>query len=96
MNNSTIQINNLEFSYGKKSHPTPIVLNIKELKIENGEKVFLYGPSGFGKSTLLNILAGVLEVEKGSVEVLGKNLHSISQSARDHLRGEEVGYIFQT
>ena len=95
MNNSTIQINNLEFSYGKKSHPTPIVLNIKELKIENGEKVFLYGPSGFGKSTLLNILAGVLEVEKGSVEVLGKNLHSISQSARDHLRGEEVGYIFQ-
>jgi putative ABC transport system ATP-binding protein len=91
MTTSSIQIKDLKFSY-KGSTP---VLNIDKLVIEAGEKVFLFGPSGHGKSTLLNILAGVLEVESGQVEVLGSNLHDISQSARDHLRGEQVGYIFQ-
>jgi putative ABC transport system ATP-binding protein len=91
MTTSSIQIKDLKFSY--KDSPT--VLNIAKLTIEAGEKLFIFGPSGHGKSTLLNILAGVLEVESGEVEVLGVNLHDISQGARDHLRGEQVGYIFQ-
>ncbi|MDO9182957.1 MAG: ABC transporter ATP-binding protein [Bacteriovorax sp.] len=91
---TSIDINDLKFSYSKKTN-TPLVLNIDKLVINSGEKVFLYGPSGHGKSTLLNILAGVLEVETGKVEVLGQNLHAISQGARDHLRGEHIGYIFQ-
>lgn len=96
MTTKSILLKDLKFSYKSKNKlPTPLVLNIDELVIETGEKVFLYGPSGFGKSTLLNILAGVLEVKSGNVEVLGNNLHSISQGARDHLRGENVGYIFQ-
>lgn len=93
---SAIHLKNLKFSYrSKKNLPAPLVLNIDELKILSGEKVFLYGPSGYGKSTLLNIMAGVLEVTDGNVEVLNTNLHKISQSARDHLRGENIGYIFQ-
>ena len=96
MTTPSILLKNLTFSY--KPHlniPSPLVLNIDKLEILSGEKVFLYGPSGHGKSTLLNILAGVLEVKTGHIEVLGTNLHSISQGARDHLRGENVGYIFQ-
>ena len=96
MTKSSIHLKNLKFAYNsKKNQNSPLVLNIDELEIQSGEKIFLYGPSGHGKSTLLNILAGVLEVNTGEVEVLGTNLHSISQSARDHLRGEQVGYIFQ-
>lgn len=91
MTTLSISVDKLNFSY-KNNVP---VLNIDQLKIESGEKVFLYGPSGFGKSTLLNILAGVLKVNNGQVEVLGKNLDQISQSQRDHLRGENIGYIFQ-
>ena len=96
MTSLSIHLKDLKFSYSpKKNALSPLVLNISELDIISGEKVFLYGPSGFGKSTLLNILAGVLEIKSGYVEVLGKNLHSISKGARDHLRGENVGYIFQ-
>lgn len=93
---TSIQIKDLKYSYKtQKNTVSPLVLSIDELEIKSSEKVFLYGPSGYGKSTLLNILAGVLEVKSGSVEVLGRSLHDISQGARDHLRGENIGYIFQ-
>lgn len=96
MTEASILLKNLKFSYKQlKDKPAPLVLNIDTLEILSGEKVFLYGPSGHGKSTLLNVLAGVLEVKTGNVEVLGVNLHEISQGERDHLRGENVGYIFQ-
>ena len=80
------------FSY---DNTNKLVINIDQLDIETGEKVFLYGPSGHGKSTLLNLTAGVLKANSGSVEVLGHELTQISQSKRDHLRGEKIGYIFQ-
>ena len=96
MTTSSIYLKDLKFAYRSKTNvPSPLVLNIDELKIFSGEKIFLFGPSGHGKSTLLNIIAGVLEVSEGHVEVLNTNLHKISQSSRDHLRGENVGYIFQ-
>lgn len=92
----SIQIKDLKFSYPQKNKQTSeLVLSIGELLINAGDKVFLYGPSGHGKSTLLNIMAGVLTTKTGLTEVLGINLQTISQSARDHLRGENVGYIFQ-
>lgn len=71
------------------------VINIDYLEIKNGEKAFIYGPSGYGKSTLLNLTAGVLKATSGEVQVLGKNLSEMSQSKRDQLRGEKIGYIFQ-
>ncbi|MGZ3788775.1 MAG: ATP-binding cassette domain-containing protein, partial [Bacteriovorax sp.] len=95
MTTKSIRLKDLKFSYNQKNKQAPLVLNIDELEINQGEKVFLFGPSGYGKSTLLNILAGVLEVTSGTVEVLGNDLHAISQTSRDHLRGENVGYIFQ-
>jgi putative ABC transport system ATP-binding protein len=91
-NPPAIFLKNLTFKYQDNS---PLVLNIDELRVESGEKIFLYGPSGFGKSTLLNILAGVLEANTGEVNVLNNSLQSLSQHKIDHLRGEKVGYIFQ-
>jgi putative ABC transport system ATP-binding protein len=93
MNNKphSIKITDLKFSYDKKK----TVLDIKDLEIAEGEKVFLYGPSGFGKSTLLNLLAGVLKFDTGEIEVLGKKLSSLKETEKDKLRGSEIGYIFQ-
>lgn len=85
-----INIENLEFSY----HSQPI-LKIGQLNIENGEKVFIYGPSGYGKSTLLNIIAGVLNIQSGKLTVLDHDFSKMNISQRDQIRGEEIGYIFQ-
>lgn len=87
-----ISLSNCLFSYGKNSK---LVININQLDIESGERIFLYGPSGHGKSTLLNLTAGVLKANSGQVNVLGQDLTRLSQSQRDHLRGEKIGYIFQ-
>ena len=70
-------------------------LAIPELRVADGERVFLHGPSGGGKSTLLGLLAGVLVPTAGEVRVLGTTLSSLSRSRRDAFRGDHVGYIFQ-
>ena len=87
----TLRIKDLEFSYKKNSS----LLNISSLVLKKGEKVFLKGNSGSGKSTLLSIITGIIAPQKGEVSVLGKNLELLSQSQKDSLRGERMGYIFQ-
>jgi putative ABC transport system ATP-binding protein len=71
------------------------VLEVPELRIDRGERVFIFGPSGSGKTTLLGVLAGVLAADAGSVRILGSDLAVMSAGARDAFRAEHVGYIFQ-
>lgn len=92
MKASALRIENLQFAYSKGN----LVLDMEEFVISRGEKLFLFGPSGSGKSTLLELIAGVLVSQQGRVEVLGRNLAEISAVQRDRLRGEEMGYVFQS
>jgi len=89
---NAIELNKCQFTYTPHS---PLVISIDQLEIKNGEKVFLYGPSGLGKSTLLNLIAGVLKPTSGNLLVLDHNMSDLSPSKRDQLRGEKIGYIFQ-
>jgi putative ABC transport system ATP-binding protein len=60
-----------------------------------GERVFLHGRSGSGKSTLLNLVTGVLPAQCGVVRVLGHDLARLRRGARDRLRADHIGFIFQ-
>ena len=73
----------------------PDILHTPSLLIEGRERVFLYGPSDSGKTTLLGLLAGVLGATEGSVRVLGRDLSTLSARQCDAFRGARVGYIFQ-
>jgi putative ABC transport system ATP-binding protein len=88
---NAIVINNLKFSYQNTE-----ILNIPSLKINKGEIVFLYGPSGTGKSTLLELVAGVLKNQFGSLSVCGESLDQKSLMELDRFRAENIGYIFQS
>ena len=70
-------------------------VDIAALHIAAGHTVFLHGPSGGGKSTLLGLLAGVLLPASGSVSLLGTDWASLSGPRRDAFRADHVGYIFQ-
>jgi putative ABC transport system ATP-binding protein len=87
-----IHLQNVVFGYDRR---TP-VLHVEELVVKTGKRVFLYGPSGSGKTTLLGLITGILRPQSGSCKVLGQEMTRMSMSARDQLRGSEIGYIFQS
>ena len=67
-----------------------------ELEFKKGEFTGIVGPSGSGKTTLLNII-GSLDVQtEGSVEVMGKEIKTLSAKQSSRLRSEHIGFIFQT
>ena len=70
-------------------------LDVPELAIDAGESVFLYGPSGSGKSSLLSLIGGVTRPERGRLCVLGSDLAPLSARARDRFRADHIGFIFQ-
>lgn len=88
-----IEIRDLEFTYAGAQTP---VLHVPHFKVDAGERVFLHGPSGTGKTTLLEILAGVQIPQRGSVSLSGQELTAMSPAARDRFRADHVGYVFQS
>jgi putative ABC transport system ATP-binding protein len=70
-------------------------LSFPPLQLARGESLFVHGASGSGKSTLLGLLAGVLVPADGRLHVAGHDMTQISQSARDRVRADHIGYIFQ-
>lgn len=87
-----IEVRNLAFRYRGQARS---VLTLDALRVSAGERLFVHGPSGGGKSTLMSLLAGVLIAQSGQVLLLGIDWRSLGSSARDRRRGDHVGYLFQ-
>ena len=71
------------------------ILHGISLDIHAGEFVSIVGPSGNGKSTLLNMVTGIDRPTSGEVIVTGQPVHAMSENQLAKWRGEEVGIIFQ-
>ena len=71
------------------------VLRGIDLKIMQGERVFLCGASGAGKTTLLYTLAGLERPQRGRVQIGGEDLYGLSRRDQSLLRNSKMGYIFQ-
>ena len=54
------------------------------------------GESGGGKTTLLHIISGIVAADSGSIKLDGKELTQYSESTRDRIRADKMGYVFQT
>lgn len=72
------------------------VLRDVSFEIPNGAFVAIVGPSGSGKTTLLGLLAGLDQPSRGAVLLDGSDLTQLDEDARAKLRGEKVGFIFQS
>ncbi len=85
---------NLHRSYaiGQK---TVEVLHGLSLHIKRGERVFLCGPSGAGKTTLMYTLAGLEQPQEGRVLVAGEDIYALNLRRRALFRNKTMGFIFQ-
>ena len=72
----------------------PILTGI-DLAVAAGERVALQGESGVGKSTLLNLIAGLDVPDAGSIEVAGQRVDRLSTPERARFRREKLGFVFQ-
>lgn len=89
---SIIDISQLTFRWPRQK---TALLDIPSLVIQKGEKVFIKGPSGSGKSSLLSLLAGINEPTTGTIKLLQQPFSQLKPTARDRFRADHIGYIFQ-
>ena len=70
-------------------------LNIDNLSFEQGSKTAIIGTSGFGKTTMLNIIAGIITPQKGWVKVNDQIINKLEDAERRNFRIQRIGFIFQ-
>ena len=75
MSSPLVKIKNLKYSYSDNS---VFEMSIKSFFLEKGERLLIYGESGLGKSTFLNLISGSIESQDGYIEILGKNISNPS------------------
>ncbi|HOB95680.1 MAG TPA: ABC transporter ATP-binding protein [Aquabacterium sp.] len=85
-----LQLRGLARRYGD----VPVFTGV-DLDLAPGEFVALLGESGVGKSTLLNIIAGLDEADAGSVLLAGQDVRALPEPGRAKLRRERLGFVFQ-
>src|SRR6266536_5171109 len=88
-NRVVISIRGLEKSFGSNK-----VLQGINLDIHKGENVVVLGRSGSGKSVLIKIIAGLMKPDKGTVTLLGKDVHQLNKKELIQLR-LKIGFLFQ-
>lgn len=85
-----IQTNNISINYGS------LILKFPEIKLNSGDQLLILGNSGSGKTSLLNILGGLISPNTGTVLLNEINLMSLSKNKVDNFRGKNIGFIFQS
>ena len=77
-------------TYGQRT-----VLHQLDLQLAAGDYVAIMGESGVGKSTLLNLIAGLDAPDTGSLHIAGTRLDAMNDDAATLLRREKLGFIFR-
>lgn len=90
-----VEIRNLTKQF-RKGDEVITPLREVDLDIEDGDFVSLMGPSGTGKSTLLNLISGIDRADQGTIVVDGVDVTRLSRGRLADWRAANLGYIFQT
>jgi putative ABC transport system ATP-binding protein len=86
-----LELKNLQFSWPGQA----LLFDIPQLKLQQGQHLFIYGASGAGKTTLLNLLCGIYPSQQGDILIAGQSMAKLSARKRDQLRASAIGVVFQ-
>ncbi len=93
---SLLAISALQKSFRTPDGERKLIVDVAEFSLAPGQQLALRGESGSGKTTFLHLIAGILAADSGSIRLGGRDMAALGESARDRLRAETIGYIFQT
>jgi putative ABC transport system ATP-binding protein len=82
-------------TYRTGTHEVPALRGV-DLDVRPGELLMVMGPSGNGKTTLLNCLSGLDDIDAGTVTVDGEDLFAMSDAVRTRHRANRMGFVFQS
>ena len=85
----------LELSAVTKRYGSRVVLDRVSLSVRAGEYVAIIGDSGIGKSTLLNVIAGLEPIDAGEIVFENQQLNTLDDDALTLLRRDHFGFVFQ-
>jgi putative ABC transport system ATP-binding protein len=92
---SAILMRNVSKRY-RRSRDFVAVLDRFELDVPAGQFVALMGPSGAGKTTILNLIGGLDHIDSGEVVVAGRHIEQLSGSQLSQWRAAHTGFVFQS
>jgi ABC-type lipoprotein export system ATPase subunit len=93
---SLLEISDLKKTFRGPDGSGHLVIDVPRFALEERAQVALSGESGSGKTTFLNLIAGILKPDSGVIRLAGEPISELSEPARDRLRARTIGYIFQT
>jgi putative ABC transport system ATP-binding protein len=91
-----LQINRLQKSFAAPGGGRHRIVDVPEFPLGAGKQLALAGESGSGKTTFLNLIAGILTPDAGTIDFNGERVSGFSEPKRDRFRAQNIGYIFQT
>ena len=92
----SLVLDNLKKSYREPGGGSIPVLNVARFELQTAEQVALIGSSGGGKTTLLNVIAGITTPDSGRVVIDNIDVTGLNEPSRDRFRAMKIGFVFQT
>lgn len=91
-----LTITGLKKSFTSPEGSSVLIVDVPQFTLAAGEQQALRGESGSGKTTFLHLIAGILAADQGTIDLAGTSLSGLAEPARDRVRADKIGYIFQT
>ncbi len=95
MSPPVIQVETLQHRYQDARGQLLLDLRVEAFELPAAAQCAVSGASGVGKTTFMNLLAGLLPVQGGRLSIAGEALSEAGEAARDRIRGRHIGLVFQ-
>ena len=90
-----LNLQNIYKDYQQEKLVVPVLKDVS-LTVEEGEYVAIMGPSGYGKTTLMNIIGCLARPTSGTYELAGENVLKLKDRELSDLRLKSIGFVFQS